>query len=118
VNQSEDILVAGADQRCEIPHRTKIGLDDATLALDGGLLDLQVGKGLCLDRKLIGKAVALRLPSSAVRSLEIGNVPKVLARTERRWGRRKKVQPQAPTLLAERQNVSSCSRTRPIDSQR
>src|SRR5258707_14254728 len=55
--------------------------------------------------------LACRRSSSAARSLEIGDVLKVMARTERRWGRREKVhEPHAPTLLAERQNVSSCRR--------
>jgi hypothetical protein len=52
----------------EIFHRTKIGLDDAALALHRRLLDLQVGEGLCLDRELVGKAVTLGLPSFVVRA--------------------------------------------------
>jgi hypothetical protein len=54
-----------------------------TLVLHRGLLDLQVGEGLCLDRELVGKAVALGLPSSVICGVT-----------------------NAPTLLVERQNVS------------
>jgi hypothetical protein len=61
-------------------------LDSATLALRSGPLDPQVGEGRCLDRELADKAVALGLPSSAALSLEIGDVLKVIARTERRVG--------------------------------
>ena len=84
-----------ADERRQIPHRTKVGLDGATLALDRGLLDLEVGKGLCLDRELVGEAVAL-----GGRGVE------------------KVDEPHAPTLLAEGRNVSSCRRMRPRDAQR
>jgi hypothetical protein len=65
-------------------HGRQGGIGLATLrrfldrvALHSGLLDLQVGKGLRLDRELLGNAVALCLPSSAARSLEIGDVLKV-----------------------------------------
>jgi hypothetical protein len=51
-------LVGLAEQGGEIFHRTKIGLDLPALALDGGLLDLQIGEGLRLDREPLGKAVA------------------------------------------------------------
>jgi hypothetical protein len=67
----ERILIAGANQRRQIANRAKIGLDGAALALDGGLLDLQVGEGLRLDRELVGKAVALRLPPFVVRGAEL-----------------------------------------------
>jgi hypothetical protein len=67
----------------------EIGLDNATLALHSGPLDPQVGEGLCLDGEFVGKGVALGLPSSAACT-------------------------NAPTLLAELQNVSSCRRTGPI----
>jgi len=73
-------LVGLAEQNGEIFHRTKISLDGATLALHSGPLDLQVGEGLRLNHQLVGKAVALGLPSSAARSLEIGDVLKVMAR--------------------------------------
>jgi uncharacterized membrane protein YgcG len=67
-----------------------------------------------IERELASPADALRvaLMMQARRGrLEIGDVLKVMARTERRWGRREKVhEPHAPTLLAERQNVSSCRR--------
>ncbi len=59
---SQDRLVVGVDERRQIPRRVKIGLDLPTLALHRGLLDLQVGKGLRLDRELVGKAVAIGLP--------------------------------------------------------
>src|SRR5438128_441559 len=39
---------------------------------DSHLLDLQVGKGLRLDRKPVSEAVALRLPSFVVRVAELG----------------------------------------------
>jgi hypothetical protein len=39
--------------------------------LDGGLLDLQVGEGHRLDRKLAGKAVALALPSFVARGAKL-----------------------------------------------
>jgi hypothetical protein len=54
-----------------MPHRTKIGLVSAALAVHNSLLDLQVGY-LRLNCELVGKVVALRLPSSAARSFEIG----------------------------------------------
>jgi hypothetical protein len=41
----------------------QVSLDLPALAIYGGLLDLQVGKGLRLDRELVSKAVALGLPS-------------------------------------------------------
>jgi hypothetical protein len=41
------------------------------LALDHGLLDFQLGKGLRLDHELVGKAVALSLPSFVVRGAEL-----------------------------------------------
>src|SRR5258708_87118 len=51
-------------------------------------------------------------------SSEIGDVLKVMTRTERRWGRREKVhEPHAPTLRSD-QNVSSCRRIRPIETRR
>jgi hypothetical protein len=55
--------------------------------------------------------------SSATPSLETGDVLKVMAP---RWQeRREKVHElPAPTLVAERQNVSSCRRMRPMDVQR
>ena len=49
----------------------EIGVDGAPLALDGGLLDLQVGEGHRLDRKLAGKAVALALPSFVARGAKL-----------------------------------------------
>ncbi len=59
-----------------------------------------------------------RRSSSAARSLEIGDALKVMDRTEQRWGRRERVhEPHVSTLLAVRQNVSSCRRMRPIDAQ-
>jgi hypothetical protein len=54
----------------------------------------------------------------AAQSLEIGDVLKVMTRTERQWGPREKVhEPHAPTLRVD-QNVSSRRRTRPIDAHR
>ena len=60
-----------AEQGGEIFHRTKIGLNHTALALHRGLLDLQVGEGLRLDRELVGKAVALGLPSFVLRRAEL-----------------------------------------------
>jgi hypothetical protein len=73
---SQDRLVAGADERRQIPHRVKVGL-----SFHRGLLDLQVGRRLRLDRKLVGRLLRLacRRASFAARSLEIGNVLKVMA---------------------------------------
>jgi hypothetical protein len=45
------------EQGSEIFHPAKVGFDDAALALDGRLLDLQVGEGLRLDREPVGEAV-------------------------------------------------------------
>jgi hypothetical protein len=59
----EHILVADTQRRRQIADRIKVGLDLPALALDGGLFNFQVGKGLRLDRELVGKAVALGLPS-------------------------------------------------------
>ena len=95
-------------------------LNGTALALHRGPLDLQVGEVFSSTVSLSARLLRLacRRSSSALRSLEIGDVLKVIARTERRWGRREKVhEPQAPTLLAERPNVSSCRRMRPIDAQ-
>jgi hypothetical protein len=64
---------------CQIPHRAKVGLNHAALALHSGPLDLEVGRGLRLDHKLVGEVVALGRWSSAARSLEIGDVLKVMA---------------------------------------
>jgi len=68
---AKHVLVSRADQHGQILHRTKIGLDDATLALHSGLLDLQIGEGLRLDRELVGKVVALGLSSLVVRGAEL-----------------------------------------------
>ena len=70
---AQHILVAGADQRREIPDRAQVGLRNVPVAVDLGLLDLQVGEDLRLDRKLVGKAVALGLPSLVVRGAEVGD---------------------------------------------
>jgi hypothetical protein len=59
---------------------------------------------------------ASRHSTSAARSLDISDVLKVMARTERRWRARRRKGARA-SLLAERQNVSSCRRMRPIDAQ-
>jgi hypothetical protein len=76
----EHVIVFGARQGRQIFDRPQVSLDLPALALDGGLLDLQVGEDLRLNRELVGKAVALGLPSSfAARSLEIGDVLKVMA---------------------------------------
>jgi hypothetical protein len=77
----QDGLVVGAKQRREVTHWTEAGLDLPPLALEGGLLDLQVGEGLRLDPEHIGKTIALGLPSFVVRGaeLEIGDVLKVMA---------------------------------------
>jgi Na+-driven multidrug efflux pump len=60
-----------AEQGGKISDGLEIGLDGATLALYSGL-NLQVGKGLRLDRKPVSEAVALGLPSFVVRSAERG----------------------------------------------
>jgi hypothetical protein len=60
-----------AEKGVKISYGPEIGLDGATLALHRGFLDLQVGEGLRLDGKLVGKAVALGLPSLVVRSAEL-----------------------------------------------
>ena len=65
-------LVGLADQCCQIPHRTEIGLNHAALALDSGFLDLEVSEGLRFNCELFGKAVALGLPSFVVRGAEFG----------------------------------------------
>jgi hypothetical protein len=70
---AQHILVAGAEQRREIADRPQVSLDLPALALDRGLLDRQVGKGLRLNRKLVGKAVALCLPSFDVCGAELGD---------------------------------------------
>ena len=54
-------LVGLAEQNGEIFHRTKISLDGATLAFNGGPPNFQVGEDLRLDRELVGKVVALGL---------------------------------------------------------
>jgi len=54
-----------------VADRAQIGFDRATHGLHRGLLDLQVGEGLCLDRELVRKAVALGLPSLVVRGAEL-----------------------------------------------
>jgi hypothetical protein len=51
-------------------HRAQVGLDGAAPALHNGLLDLQVGGGLRLDRELVGEAVALGPPSLVIRGAE------------------------------------------------
>jgi hypothetical protein len=71
MNHRSTTLVGLAEQGGEIFHRTKICLNGATLALHSDLLDLQVGEGLRLDRKLVGKAAALGLPSFVVRGAEL-----------------------------------------------
>jgi len=60
-----------AEQNGEIFHRTKISLDGATLAFNGGLPNFQVGEDLRLDRELVGKVVALGLSSLVVRGAEL-----------------------------------------------
>ena len=67
----EHILIAGAQQRRQIADRVQICLHLAPLALYGGLLHLQVGEGFRLDRELVGKAVALGLPSFVLRGAEL-----------------------------------------------
>jgi hypothetical protein len=44
----QHVLVGSTEQDCEIPNRTHVGLDDATLAIDADLLDLQLGQRLSL----------------------------------------------------------------------
>jgi hypothetical protein len=68
---SEDCLVLGADERRQIPHRAKVDLDHAALAIHSGFLDLQVGKALASTVSLSARLLRLacRRPSSAARSL-------------------------------------------------
>ncbi len=67
--------VVGANQRREVAHGAKVGLNRATLALHSGILDLQVGEGLRLYHELVGKVVALSMSSSAARSFARGAAP-------------------------------------------
>jgi len=85
---AKDVLVAGVDQRRQRVFASTVSLSVRLLRF------------------------ASRRSSSAARSLEIGDVLKVMARTERRWwARHENVhEPHAPTKLAERRNVSSCRR--------
>ena len=53
-----NVLILGAKQRRQIPHRAKVGLNRVMLALHGGLLDLQVGKGRRLNSKFVGSCCA------------------------------------------------------------
>ncbi len=53
------------------PDGPQVRLDLAPLALHSGLLDLQVGEGLRLDRELVREAVALGLPPFVVRGAEL-----------------------------------------------
>jgi hypothetical protein len=64
---AQDILVARAEQCCQIAHRAQVGLGYPLVAVDLGLLDLQIGKDLRFNRKLVGKAAALGLPALVVR---------------------------------------------------
>ncbi len=77
---SQHHLVGLADEGGKISDGPEVGVDGATLAIHSGLLNLQVGECVRLDRELVGKAVALGLPSFVVRGaeLEIGDVLKVL----------------------------------------
>jgi hypothetical protein len=70
---AQDHLIGLAEQGGKISDRPEIALDGAALALDGGLLDLQIGEDLRLDRELVGKAVTLGLPSFVVRGAELGD---------------------------------------------
>jgi hypothetical protein len=42
----EHILIAGSEECCQTAHRAQVGLRHPPIAIDLGLLDLQVGKGL------------------------------------------------------------------------
>src|SRR5258708_5713683 len=106
---SQDRLVVGAKQARQIPHRTKVGFDDAA-AFSIFKSARAFASTVRLSARLL--SFACRRSSSAARSLEIGDVLKVMARTERRWGRREKVARASHThCFAERQNVGSCRRT-------
>ena len=61
-----------AEHGGKISDGPEIGVNGAAFTLDGGLLDLQVGEGLRLDRELVGKTVALGLLSFVVRGAELG----------------------------------------------
>jgi hypothetical protein len=71
----EHVIVLGAQQGRQIFDRAQVGFDLPALALDAGLFDLQVGKGLRLDRQPVSEAVALGLPSFVVRGTELGDRP-------------------------------------------
>ena len=73
---AQDILIAGAEQGCQISDRAEVGLGHPLVAVDLGLLDLQVGKGLSLNRKLVGKAGALGLPALVIRGAELSGCRK------------------------------------------
>jgi hypothetical protein len=99
---------SAAEQRRQIAHRAKsasmLRRSPSTAAFS------TFRSARAFDRELVGKVVALRLPSSAA-------LRDRMTRTERRWGRREKVhEPHAPTLRVDH-NVSSCRRMRPIYAQ-
>jgi len=56
--------------------RPEIGLNHTAFPIRSALLDLQVDESLRLDRELIGKAVALGLPSFVVRGAELAGCSK------------------------------------------
>jgi hypothetical protein len=100
------MIIIRAQERSQVSTRTKIGLNRAVLPLHSGLL-VRLARAFASTASLSARLLrsACRRSSFAARSLEIGDVLKVMVRTERRWGRREKVQePHAPTLLGpERQ---------------
>ena len=72
-------FVVRTEQRRQIAHRAKIGLDGASLAFDRvGLLDPEAfASTVSLSARLLRSAC--RCSSSAARSLEIGDALKVMA---------------------------------------
>src|SRR5258707_493961 len=69
---AQDVLVACAEQCCQIAHRTQVGLCDLPVAVHPGFLDLELGEGLGLNRKLVGQAGALGPPALIIRGAELG----------------------------------------------
>jgi hypothetical protein len=114
---TQHVLVAGAKQRRQISHWAKVRLDSTALAVHNSLLDLQVGEGLRLDRELVGKAVALGLPSfvrgGAIGDRRRGQGDGTELNDDGGRGVEKVARASRATLRAD-QNVSSCRRTGPI----
>jgi hypothetical protein len=98
---SQDGLIVGAKQRRQIPHRTKIGLDCTPIFKSARTFVSTVNLSARLLR------LACRRSSFAARSLEIGDVLKVMARIERRWGGLKMCTSFARRLCSPRARTSA-----------